>query len=66
MLPWALLATTIGVRVLVVYKTPLCFWLDLATVPAWAYLYASQGLWPLLPIPLIFGALDIQGLRRWR
>ena len=66
-LPWLLLTSTLLVRFLLARKHRSGFYIDLLTVPAWAFLYISQGLWPLLPVPLIFGAMDVYALRtRWR
>lgn len=64
-LPWLLLASTLLVRLLLAKKQRSGFYIDLLTVPAWSFLYISQGLWPLLPIPFVFGYLDLMALRKW-
>lgn len=66
LLPWLLLLTTLCVRALIAFEYEEAFVLDLCTVPGWLWLYKSKGLGPLLPIPLVFGALDVIALRQWR
>ena len=64
-LPWMLLLTTLTVRALIAYRNRAAFWLDIGSIPAWLYVYQQKELYALLPIPLIFGALDLLALRRW-
>lgn len=67
LLPWALLASTLTVRALLVRKSRWAWKLDLCTVPAWLLYYASHGDWQLCAIPLLFGAMTVRALRReWR
>ena len=60
-----LLASTLLVRWRLARHDRRGFVIDIATVPMWTYLYASEGLWALLPIPFIFGALDVAALKKW-
>lgn len=64
-LPWVLLASTITVRVLLARRMRAGFYLDLVSVAPWLAYYASNHSWPLLAVPLIFGALDVRALRVW-
>lgn len=64
-LPWLLLAVTLSVRVLLARRNRAGFWLDLCSVPAWLTYYGLNRDYQLLAIPLIFGWLDVQALRRW-
>lgn len=65
-LPYLLLLTTLSVRLLLALESSWGWYLDLLTVPGWLWLYRSKGLGPLMPIPLVFGALDVIALRNWR
>ena len=65
LLPYLLLCSTIAVRYLLARRNPWGWRLDLLTVAPWIALYAGAGLWPLIPIPVLFGALDLMALRRW-
>ena len=65
-LPWLLLVSTISVRLLFARQSCWGWCLDMASVPAWLWLYGSRELWPLLPIPVIFAVIDVRGVQRWR
>lgn len=65
-LPWLLLASTLIVRYLLARKNAWGWRLDLLSVGPWLLYYANHGDWPLLAVPLIFGALDLKALRWWR
>lgn len=64
-LPWLLLASTLIVRWLAGSKRPLAWWLDLGTIPFWCAFYIRVEAWPLLAIPILFGAIDVRNLREW-
>ena len=66
LLPWLLLASTLGVRYLLARRSPLGWWLDLASVGPWLLYYASRGDYQLLAVPLLFAALDLKALGWWR
>ena len=64
-LPWLLLASTLAVRYLLARRNAWGWRLDLLSVPGWLAWYASVEAWPLLAIPLLFGALDLRALKWW-
>ncbi len=65
LLPWLLLSTTLGCRILVAKKYGAGFYVDLFSVPFWLLYYNHNGSYPMLAIPLIFGWLDFRALTRW-
>ena len=66
-LSFLLLGCTLAVRWALAHKQRWGWWLDLASVAPWLAFYVSTEAWPLLAIPLIFGALDVKALRgEWR
>jgi hypothetical protein len=66
MLPWLLLASTLGVRFLLARQSAWGWWLDLVSVGPWLLYYYSRGDYPLLAVPILFGVLDLKALRWWR
>ena len=62
----ALLLCTVTVRWLAGSKRVTAWYLDLATVPAWTAFYVLAEAWFLLPIPYIFGAIDVRNILAWR
>ena len=65
MLPWLLLCSTLTVRYFAARKLQHGFYIDLLSVPLWVWFYVGIEAWPLLAIPLIFGALDLMAITRW-
>ena len=65
LLPWILLASTLLVRWRLARHDRRGFLIDLATVPPWLVFYAEAEAWPLIAIPLLFGALDLKALAHW-
>ncbi len=64
-LPWLLLASTITVRVLIAKKWRQAFYVDLVSVVPWLAYYWHNGSYPLLVVPVLFGALDVKALLHW-
>lgn len=64
-LPWLLLASTLLVRLMLARKVRAGFYLDIVSVPFWLAYYLHNGSYPLLAVPVVFGCLDYQALRRW-
>lgn len=64
-LPYLLLATTLTVRYCAARKWRAGFYVDLLSAAPWILFYANAEAWPLLAIPVIFGALDVLALARW-
>lgn len=64
-LPWLLLLSTLAVRVLLARKNRTGFYLDIVSVPFWLLYYLHNGSYQLLAVPVVFGWLDYQALRRW-
>ena len=64
-LPWLLLASALLVRLLLARRNRRGWWLDIVSVPAWAVYYAANGDWPLVAVPIMYGVIAVQALRRW-
>mgnify|MGYP001617591336 CR=1 FL=1 len=65
LLPWLVLASTLAVRFSLARKWRWGFWLDLASVPAWAAYYLTNGDPQLLIIVGWFAFLDVKALKVW-
>lgn len=64
-LPWLLLASTLTVRLLLAKHIRAGFYLDILSIPAWLTFYVGAEAWALLPIPFVFGYLDVMALKKW-
>lgn len=65
LLPWLLLLSTLCVRVLLARRLRAGWYVDLLSVGPWLVYYAHNGDWQLMAVPVVFGWLDVQALRRW-
>ena len=58
-LPWVLTACALLVRLLLAHRSRRGWWLDIVSVPLWAFYYGAHGDWPLVAVPIMYGVIAV-------